>query len=169
MTNEEIIDGLEMLLFFNQRAGRELWGDKSKDIQDKDIENADNILKHAITALKDSETMVSKNCCDQIRWERDTAIKQLHDLGYGFCEKVRDGDCISRKNAIDVINNGRLTKLIEADVAIQGIEKLPSIAPNITHCKDCKHYNACEDYCETWGRRSAPYWYCNFGGRKENE
>ena len=52
MSREEIIDGLEMLKFFNQRAGRELWNDKSKEVQDKDIAKAEEILQSAITELK---------------------------------------------------------------------------------------------------------------------
>ena len=52
MNKQEIIDGLEMLLFFNQRAGRELWNDKLKEIQDKDIAKAEEILQNAIKELK---------------------------------------------------------------------------------------------------------------------
>lgn len=50
-TKENIIDGLEMLCFFNQRAGRELWFDKPKDVQEKDIENAERILQSAINEI----------------------------------------------------------------------------------------------------------------------
>lgn len=50
--DENIIDKLEMLRFFNQRAGRELWADKKKEVQDKDIENADRILNNAIDLIK---------------------------------------------------------------------------------------------------------------------
>lgn len=50
---EKTIDGLEMLLFFNQRAGRELWGDKPKEMQDKDIENAEKIYSDALEILKE--------------------------------------------------------------------------------------------------------------------
>lgn len=50
--DENIIDKLEMLRFFNQRAGRELWADKKKEAQDKDIENADRILNNAIDLIK---------------------------------------------------------------------------------------------------------------------
>jgi len=52
MNKQETIDGLEMLLFFNQRAGRELWQEKSKDVQDKDIAKAEEILQSAIAELK---------------------------------------------------------------------------------------------------------------------
>lgn len=45
MTDKEIIKALVILdkfSFFNQRAGRELWSDKSTEVQDKDIENFEN-------------------------------------------------------------------------------------------------------------------------------
>ena len=50
---EKVIDGLEMLRFFNQRAGRELWIDKPYDVQEQDISNADMIYVSAITLLKE--------------------------------------------------------------------------------------------------------------------
>ena len=53
MNREEIIDGLEMLKFFNQRAGRELWNEKKKEVQDQDIEKADEILSNAIGYIKE--------------------------------------------------------------------------------------------------------------------
>lgn len=51
MTRTELLDKLNMLQFFNQRAGRELWQEKPKEVQDKDIENADKILGEAIEML----------------------------------------------------------------------------------------------------------------------
>lgn len=48
MTRAELIDKLEMLRFFNQRAGRQLWADKDKTTQDVDIQNADKYLTEAI-------------------------------------------------------------------------------------------------------------------------
>lgn len=55
MTIEQVLDGLERLRFFNQRAGRELWADKPKDIQEEDIEKADKIYIEAIARLKEGE------------------------------------------------------------------------------------------------------------------
>lgn len=45
------LDILDKMKFFNQRAGRELWFSKPKNIQDKDIENFNkdiNTLKEHI-------------------------------------------------------------------------------------------------------------------------
>ena len=39
---------------------------------------------------------------DQYKWERDIAIQQLKELGYGFGQEPKtDGDTISRQDAID--------------------------------------------------------------------
>lgn len=48
---EKVIDGLERLRFFNQRAGRELWSDKPHDVQEQDIENADKVYGDAIDLI----------------------------------------------------------------------------------------------------------------------
>lgn len=52
---EKVIDRLEMLRFFNQRAGRELWADKPHGIQETDIANADAIFADALALLKAQE------------------------------------------------------------------------------------------------------------------
>lgn len=54
MTITEIIDKLHMIQFFNQRAGRELWQSKPKEVQDKDVENTDKYLSEAIKALEEN-------------------------------------------------------------------------------------------------------------------
>ena len=41
---------------------------------------------------------------EQLRWERDIAIQQLKDLGYGLGEKPRTDDTISRQAAIEALN-----------------------------------------------------------------
>ena len=58
------------------------------------------ILREKINELPS----VSHECCEQIKWERDTAIQQLKELGYGFGERIepQDGDLISR-NAVEEI------------------------------------------------------------------
>ena len=55
---ENTIDGLERLRFFNQRAGRELWGDKPHDVQEEDIASADAVYADAIELLKEQQPKV---------------------------------------------------------------------------------------------------------------
>ena len=38
-----------------------------------------------------SQNTVSKATFEQVMWERDIAIQQLKELGYGFAEKLRTG------------------------------------------------------------------------------
>ena len=57
---EKVIDYLEQIRFFNQRAGRELWNDKPTNIQNKDIENTDKKLSEAIQTIRELQSQISK-------------------------------------------------------------------------------------------------------------
>ena len=69
---------------------------------------------------------------EQIKWERDVAIEQLKELGYGLGEKIRtDEDCISRKAVEDITwqdpsYSDALNALTEVR---EKIRALPSIQP----------------------------------------
>ena len=75
----------------------------------------------------------------QIKWERDTAINQLQQLGYGLGEKVEPCvDCVSRKELLSRIDAERRHLL---DIGMDGaehiivhharriIEDMPSVKP----------------------------------------
>ncbi len=51
MEISEIIEKLYMLIFFNQRAGRELWAIKPRSVQDEDIASTEKYLRAAIDEL----------------------------------------------------------------------------------------------------------------------
>ena len=56
ITKEQAIDILEKFDFFlGQRAGRELWNDAPKDIQDKDIEDFSRDCRLLIEYVKGGE------------------------------------------------------------------------------------------------------------------
>lgn len=80
MSEEEtIIDHLERILFFNQRAGRELWFDKPKEVQDRDIENNERDLQETINYIRTNQRKHGK-------WEHDRCTecgKSLEDLFSG--------------------------------------------------------------------------------------
>ena len=69
---EKVVDGLERLRFFNQRAGRELWADKPHDVQEKDIANADAVYADALALLKGQEAKVLT--VDQLEDALDTVV-----------------------------------------------------------------------------------------------
>ena len=67
MTREEaIIDILEKWsFFFGQRAGRELWGDKPKEVQDQDIAdfNRDmNTVRSALRPVSREQVILCRDC-----------------------------------------------------------------------------------------------------------
>ena len=57
---EKVIDGLQRLRFFNQRAGRELWADKPKEVQEQDIASADKVYSDALALLKEQEEIINR-------------------------------------------------------------------------------------------------------------
>lgn len=81
--------------------------------------------------------LISKELFDQIKWERDIAIGQLKELGYGLGEKIRtDKDTISRRAAIDLAHKNYDTILdfksdgrTVADSFEDIINTLPSVQP----------------------------------------
>lgn len=46
-------DRIEQAQFFNQRAGRELWNDKPKDVQERDIERSDKLYDALLKLIDD--------------------------------------------------------------------------------------------------------------------
>lgn len=81
---EKVIDGLEMLRFFNQRAGRELWADKPRGIQETDIANADAIFADAISMLKEQEPILPRKAKRYIEYS-DTAVTFPGTYDCGKC------------------------------------------------------------------------------------
>lgn len=98
---KELIDGLQMLEFFNQRAGRELWADKPHDVQERDIESAQNILLSAIGTI---EQLGKDNAV--LTKERDAAVADIQPA-CGCCKWFRDfGDvagCFCQKPCANII------------------------------------------------------------------
>lgn len=74
----KIIDGIEMIEFFNQRAGRELWMDKPKEIQDADIQKENKILNAARDALLIC-SYCNKEDIEQAEKRRAAAQKRYDD------------------------------------------------------------------------------------------
>ena len=50
-------------------------------------------------------------------------------------------DLISRRQAIDAIDELHDKPNAWLDLAVDALEKLPSAQPEIIYCKDCKHYH----------------------------
>lgn len=83
--NQKVIDAVERLNALKQFIGY----DKDSEI----VQVTQKSLDMAIKALeqKPSNDMVSRGLFEQIKWERDVAIEQLKELGYGLGEKPKMG------------------------------------------------------------------------------
>ena len=71
-------DRIEQAKFFNQRAGRELWNDKPKDVQDRDIASAEKMYDELLTLIKtyDDNSKESFNNMESKTIEFDAGLKR---------------------------------------------------------------------------------------------
>ena len=49
----DLKDRIEQAKFFNQRAGRELWSEKPKDVQDRDIASSERLYDDLLSLIKE--------------------------------------------------------------------------------------------------------------------
>ena len=96
-------------------------------------------LTRAVEKVPSAEAVL-KGTYEQIRWERDTALEQLKELGYSLGEKPRKGDLISREelqmqlNCVDRLQmtiDGRTIEVIPRWNVNKIIENLPTAEPNV--------------------------------------
>ena len=117
------------------------------------------VIDMAIAALESEpcEDAVSRETYNQCKWERDTAIQQLSELGYGLGEQPRlCEDAVSRAdiewhNFMVSDGNGMYH---EEKVAYKSqIDELPSAQPDLDEwCTDCKEYDTERHCCPRWNR-----------------
>ena len=147
MTREEAIKfGKTILMFTN----KELESDK----------NTYEFTTMAIEAL-------SAQPCEQIKWERDTAIAQLKELGFGLGEKPQTSeDCISRAEAI---------KALEYDLSVEadgGLDKYRTVIKDLLNAIYNTQKKAIEDLPSVQPIRPKGEWIdwncscCGYGVKK---
>ena len=119
-----------------------------------------------------SDDMVSRGVFEQIMWERDIAIEQLKELGYGLGEKIRTDDgCISRQSVLDGL--ARIAKAkSDAQKSLMGsvmffVEQLPSVTPKQKMGRWTDGFGGCK--CSECGCLEAGHsYYCpNCGAKME--
>ena len=89
-------------------------------------------LEMAIKALrqKPSNDTVSCGVFEQAMWERDVAIEQLKELGYGLGAKIKtDKDVISRQAVLDILWHTSFRDDYEYKVCKNKIIELPLVNP----------------------------------------
>ena len=88
-TQNNVFDILDKIEFFQgQRAGRELWNDKPKEVQDKDISDFVRDINYIRSYLQDSVVL-----------SREEYEKLKH-----FENRVRSGVCLTQKEWFDFCN-----------------------------------------------------------------
>ena len=130
-----------------------------------------NYYRHIMSLWLENSNYKGMDEQDKEEFEKD--FNEILDLAQSALEDDTLFDAISREKAIGVINDGRLTKLIEADVAIDSIKRLPHVKPEqktamwLIHkwgddakCSNCgKHFDNVYDM-DTHDR------FCRFCGAK---
>lgn len=107
---------------------------------------------------------------EQIKWERDLAIRQLADLGYGLGEKPRtNGDLISRQELLESIERISVKgNVLDDDWIYRFIQEFPSAQPEPHYCRECK-WSWCYIKVDKHGN-SETYWRCrNWDGETDKE
>ena len=78
-TQNNVFDILDKFEFFQgQKAGRELWNDKPKEVQDKDIADFIKDINYIRSYLQDS-VMLSREEYDTLKAENDKYVKDCID------------------------------------------------------------------------------------------
>ena len=94
-------------------------------------------------------------------------------------------DLISRQAAIDELKkisfshwfecgeylseDTREIKIISSNKALETIEDLPSVQPDIIACGDCKHYIPHDKRCGYWNHGVKPLMWCSQAERRTDE
>lgn len=166
-------------------------------LRDEDVKIIADAIYNGQTEFEAFEWCTNcKELFDQIKWERDTAIGQLKELGYGLGEKIRtDKDAISRQAAVDycyqLINveheqgsdemNYGQERVNQTETILHHLEFMPSAQPERKKGKWLRYgydgspndkdtvYWQCDQCLSTqMGRRETPMNYCpNCGAKME--
>lgn len=143
MTNEEIIK-------FLQSKQIPQCGDKEYTA-DEEYE----AYQRAIDALEQQPSdTVSRGAFEQVMWERDVAINQLKELGYGLGQKVEPCDNAVSRKAVDELSRALVhTTRDKADFLCnfwEGLQKLPPVTQKPIECDDAIRRDAVKKWiCKT--------------------
>ena len=78
---EKVFDILNKFEFFQgQRAGRELWNDKPKEVQDKDIADFIKDINYIRSYLQDSVVLSREEICE-LKYQSEEDFSKAYDLG----------------------------------------------------------------------------------------
>ena len=96
-------------------------------ISAEEMQKCKDIVKKYTSKQYLSDT-VSRGAFEQVMWERDVAIGQLKELGYGLGQKVEAcDDAVSREAVIEILENYGCTN--REGLIFKDIQALPPVTP----------------------------------------
>ena len=109
----KVFDILDKIEFFQgQRAGRELWNDKSKEVQDKDISDFIKDINYIRSYLQDSVVLSREELEKKLQLERkETAEKILKDFKLWAREYQYKDTVVDENGERPMTNNEKLNYL----------------------------------------------------------
>ena len=130
MTDKEIIaakDILDFFDFFNQRAGRELWSDKPREVQEEDIA----IFTHKVKVLRDFinrqqaeierlQKLLDDKCDRCIARDRAEAIKEFVGKIQVEINQMQKNNYATRRERVEEIEDAKI--FIGVDTIVQSID-----------------------------------------------
>lgn len=123
--NQESIEALDMAIKALEQSSEDWYDIPSDEMTLEQARQAVKDLRKKLTEYLEQQPSdcVSMEVYKQVIRERDIAIEQLKELGYGFGEKIRTSDdCVSRAEVQEVVRN-TIVKYIP--VFIGRYEKIP--------------------------------------------
>ena len=123
-TLEQALDILEKFKFFQgQRAGRELWNDKPKDVQDQDLKDFNCGIEKVISFLKSHEFLTEVDYLELKQAKtllefREETIKYLEDANIRYSKEIE------KLKAFAKINDEHLHVRLKAQAHREGVEEV---------------------------------------------
>ena len=115
------------------RILKRMWNCRGKHTTSIDKVKMEQIIRDELSSVTSKpieyDDTVSRGVFEQVRWERDVAIEQLHELGYELGQKIESCDAISRDAVMRLIENKPYdwSNLTERHNMLMEIRKLPSV------------------------------------------
>ena len=108
LSKNEVIENLKDIVNYFEET-LEIFNDTTRRDTDGVLRSIKK-YKEDVETLKMAIEMLSTEPCEQIKWERDTAIAQLKELGYAFGEKIdfslsTSDNAISRTDISDFVKS----------------------------------------------------------------
>lgn len=139
------------------RILKRMWNCRGKHIISIDKVKMEQIIRDELSSVTSKpieyDDTVSRGVFEQVRWERDVAIEQLHELGYELGQKIEPCDAISREWLMR-----KATERFYTTNYFNHISAMIEEAPSVTQkCEKCAMNGSGSKYCDNCGQKSGKW------------